>query len=72
MEIGQHGAVGAVVQLRVDQDLLNDPENVVIPRRNLVATRVWVLITNSLIVTPERFAKVRTMSYEIQYSKPQA
>ena len=62
MEIGRNGAIGVVALLRVDQDLLNDLENVVIPRRNLVATHVWVLTKKSLIVTPGRFAQVRTIS----------
>ena len=61
MEIGQPGAIGVLVQSRVDQELLHDLGNVVIPRLHLAAIPVRELTTKSLFVRLERFVQVRTV-----------
>ena len=66
MEIGQPGAIGVLVQSRVDQELLHDLGNVVVPRLHLAATPVWGLTTKSLFVRLGRFVQVRTVVSSIK------
>ena len=61
MEIGQPGAIGVLVQSRVDQELLHDLGNVVIPRLHLAAIPVQGLTTKSLFVRLGSFVQVRTV-----------